>query len=112
MTIARPAAWDKLRAATTQNQIEQIVSSLTTDKQADVLIFALTTKAENDLTKKVLDRIVDDGALSSLTKDQQSALLNRATSNALNPASVSYFLDKSNAPLVLSLSRIHDFLAA
>ncbi|ADK68983.1 ATP-binding protein [Gordonia sp. KTR9] len=112
MSVSRPAAWDKLRAATTQNQIEQIISSLDTDKQADVLIFALTTKGENTLTTQVVDRILEIGALSTLNKDQRSVLLNRGTSGVLNPASVSYFLGKSTEPLVVSLTPIHEFLAA
>ncbi|PZU04575.1 MAG: hypothetical protein DI630_00170 [Gordonia sp. (in: high G+C Gram-positive bacteria)] len=112
VTISRPAAWDKLRAATTQNEIEQIITSLDADKQADVLIFALTTKGENTLTMQVLDRILDSGTLTALNKDQRSVLLNRGTSNALNPASVSYFLDKSSSALVISLTPIHEFLAA
>lgn len=112
VTISRPAAWDGLRAATTRSQIESIITSLNPDKQADVLIFALTTKEENKLTKQVLDLIVDLGALVALNKDQRSVLLNRGTSGTLNPASVSYFLDKTSSPLVVSLTPIHEFLAA
>ncbi|OUS97366.1 AAA family ATPase [Rhodococcus sp. NCIMB 12038] len=112
VTISRPAAWDGLRAATTRSQIESIIASLDPDKQADVLIFALTTKDENKLTKQVLDLIIDHGTLVALKKDQRSVLLNRGTSGTLNPASVSYFLDKTTSPLVVSLTPIHEFLAA
>ncbi|MET3959959.1 hypothetical protein ABIE52_006894 [Rhodococcus sp. OAS809] len=112
VTIARPAAWDSLRAAKTRTEIEQIIGALDENKQAEVLIFALTTRDENKLSKDVLDLIVDFGALRSLDRDQSSVLLNRGTSGTLNPASVNYFLDKSSAPLVVSLTPIHSYLAA
>lgn len=111
VAITRPAAWDSLRAATTKSQIEHIISSLDTDKQGDVLIFALTVTGENRLATQVLDVIVELGSLVALERNQMTVLLNRGTSGTLNAASVSYFLDKSSAPLVVSLTPIHTFLA-
>lgn len=112
MAIPRPAAWDALRAAKTRGEIEKIIRELDTDKQANVLLFALTTAKENELVQQVLDLIVEIGVLTVLDKERSKTLLNRGTSGALNQDSVSYFLDKSGSPLVVSLTPIHDFLAA
>lgn len=112
VTIPRPAAWDTLRAAGTRSDIEKVIAGLAPDTQADVLLFALSTKDENRLVKQVLDLIVENNALLSLNKEQRSVLLNRGTAGALNAASVSYFLDKSDSVLVRSLAPIHEFLAA
>lgn len=110
-TIPMPSGWTDLRKASNRTEIEKALTALSTEEREATLLYALVARNETDLVQNVLNILIDNDLLTSLSVASNKVLVGEGIGGRLESKSVRYLLGKKG-DLVNQLSAVSHLLGS